>query len=129
EPGAVEAQRLRALHDLPGIRGGRQKDVEVHHVSPGVIRRIVPKAIGKSSPRVAVTRTPSGPQRWMRASGGANSASCCRQRPQGEHGSAPSVTITASTICRSPAATMAPMAVFSAHWVTGKDAFSTLHPA
>jgi hypothetical protein len=41
----------------------------------------------------------------------------------------PSVTMTTSTTWRSPAATMAPMAVASAHCVTGYDAFSTLQPA
>jgi len=65
----------------------------------------------------------------MRAPGPANSASCWRQRPQGEHGSARSVNTTTSVISRSPAATMAPMAVASAHCPTGYAAFSTLHPA
>ena len=68
---------------------------------------------------MTVARTPSGPQRWTGTSGRANSASCWRHRPQGEQSSAPSVTTRTSTICRSPAATMAPMAVASAHWPTG----------
>ena len=49
--------------------------------------------------------------------------------PAGEHSSARSVNTTTSAISRSPAATMAPMAVASAHCPTGYAAFSTLHPA
>ena len=67
-----------------------------------------------SWPSVAVSRRPSGPQRWIGVSAPANSEICWRQRPHGEHGSARSVTSTTSTISRSPAVTMAPIALADA---------------
>ena len=52
-----------------------------------------------------------------------------RQPPQQVTRSAPSATVRTSTISRSPAATIAPIAFASAHVPSGNDAFSTLQPA
>ena len=58
-----------------------------------------------------------------------NSASTCRQPPQGEPGPSPATTAIAS-IERSPAATAATAATAlrSAHTVGGYEAFSTFTP-
>ena len=95
----------------------------------GVPKASGPKASGRSSPSVVLSRTPSGPQRWTRVAAAANSFSCWRHRPHGGQSSAPSVRMTTSTISRSPAVTMAAMAALSAHSVRPYDAFSTLVPA
>ena len=55
EPGAAEAQLFGPLHHLPGIRGGCQKNVEVHHGSPGVIGVIVTSGVS-----ACWVRRPSG---------------------------------------------------------------------
>ena len=62
------------------------------------------------------------------SSDGANSASTCRQIPQGAAGADPSVAITSEVKLRSPCATADSTAARSAQIVAPKDAFSTLQP-
>ena len=58
----------------------------------------------------------------------ANSRSRWRQPPQHVVSRSPSAIVTTSTISRSPAATIAPIAAASAQIPSGNDAFSTLPP-
>jgi len=62
------------------------------------------------------------------SSDGANSASTCRQIPQGAAGMDPSVAITSDVKRRSPSPIADSTAARSAQIVAPKDAFSTLQP-
>jgi hypothetical protein len=93
------------------------------------VQRIGPKAIGQELAERRAQAHALGPAqvhacRRARELGELLAAAAARGRGLGAFG-----TMTTSTICRSPAVTIAPIAVASAHCVTGYDAFSTLQPA
>ena len=88
------------------------------------------KASGRSAARVVV-RASAGALSIINRMGRsrANSASVCRQAPQGVPITGPGVTTTIATGSRSPAATIWRMAERSAQRESPYEAFSTLHPA
>ena len=76
-------------------------------------------APGSSAPTVVRASSPPSPARITGASGGANSASFCRQPPQGVTGVGLSATTTTSAISVRPAATIAAIAPASAQVPSG----------
>lgn len=76
--------------------------------------RIPAEALGNSSDKRNTKRS----DRFAKqTSGSPNSASTCRQAPQGEIGTAVSATTATASIILQPAAIALPTATRSAHWV------------
>src|SRR5438046_7065309 len=116
----------RRLIDAPGEHGGEPR----HPAHPHRSRLALANASGSSAASVQ-RRSLCGPTAITSRSS-PNSASSCRQAPQGEAGGSTSVATTMRRHARAPApppsATAAPIAMRSAQIVSPYEALSTLVP-